>query len=250
MLTPSFGEISAFALDLDGTLADTVPIHKEARLEAYYRMADETRDVRFAFIPDHIHAEAHRHGSNANAIIGWALQSAGIVTDIADKRVQRTVDHKSDIYAELSKNGQNEIPGAINFIGKLLLIEPDNVAIVTAAHKKTEVEPFLRRHLLQASFPIEKLVCYEDVGQTYLKPHPRAYEIIIDRFGLSETPKKLLVLEDSLVGIMSAKAVGATVVAIATTHSQAELADLIGNQKPDYIASDFKQLGSMVGLAN
>jgi|GEM_PF-1412869 len=248
MLTPSFGEITAFALDLDGTLANTTPMHSAARLMAFNRMADETRDRRFAFIPNQLHADAHLHGSSAQAIIGWVLQEAGIVTDLSDKRVQRTVEHKKEIYAKLSELGQDEVPGAINFLQKLLVAEPDNVAIVTAAHKDTEVEPFLKRYSLKDNFPADRLVCYEDVGPDYLKPHPKAYEIIMSRFGLRETPEKLLVLEDTRGGIVAANAVGATVVAIATTHTQAELFKFEGAQKPAYVISDFDELSSMIGL--
>ena len=248
MLTPSFGEISAFALDLDGTLANTNPTHAIARLMAFNIMADETKDIRFAQVLEQIHAEAHTHGSNPQAIIGWALQKAGIVTELTDKRVLRAVELKKEIYAELAERGQDEMPGAINFVRKLLSVAPNRTAIVTAAHKDTEVMPFLSRYLLKEDFPGERLVCHEDVGPNSLKPHPKAYEIMIERFDLHATPKELLVLEDTRGGIMAAKSVGATVVAIATTHSQEELSNLRGEQKPDYIVNNFEQLSAMIGL--
>jgi mannitol-1-/sugar-/sorbitol-6-phosphatase len=55
------------------------------------------------------------------------------------------------------------------------------------------------------------------------KPHPEAYLLAAAKLGVA--PGKCVVVEDAPAGISAARAAGIRVVALATTHSQAELGE-------------------------
>ena len=63
------------------------------------------------------------------------------------------------------------------------------------------------------------LITADDVKRG--KPNPEAYLLAAARLGVR--PEKCVVIEDAPAGISAAHAAGMRVVAVATTHSQAEL---------------------------
>jgi HAD superfamily hydrolase (TIGR01509 family) len=230
----NFKEFSAVTFDFDGTLANTVATHNKARLLAFDQMAEETGDERFRQVTPEIQAEAHRHGSNPLAIIGWALQAAGIVKDIADPLAVRTAQLKKEAYLELCLEGLEPIPHALDFMRSLSKQFPKKIGITTTAHR-VEVMAFVEKHGLHDILPKRNIVTYEDVGPDRMKPDPLAYQISLKRFGLPETPERMLVFEDTPGGLMAATAAGATAVAMCTSHSKDELQ----NAPYDYIFAGF-----------
>ena len=66
------------------------------------------------------------------------------------------------------------------------------------------------------------------------KPNPEIYIKVAQKLGLP--PQQCIVFEDSLSGVLSARAAGAKVVGITTTHTAGELANA------DFIIADFKNL--------
>lgn len=65
----------------------------------------------------------------------------------------------------------------------------------------------------------KEVICADDISNG--KPHPEPYQTMMKR--LSVSPEETLVIEDSLHGIASAKASGATCVALASSFSRREL---------------------------
>lgn len=239
-----FGNIDAFALDFDGTLADTIKTHNEAREQAFVQMAKQTGDERFATVDPAIHAEAHAHGSHPQTIIGWVLMQSGIADSIDYPLVSETVTIKKEIYKELSQNGQDEIPGAASLVRCLARSIPGRLAIVTTAHRETEVLPYLRRYDLDQYFNAEQIIAAEDV--THTKPHPEAYEIFLARVGMQNAPDRAAALEDTWRGIMSANTAGiGTTIAVATTSTREQLSEPQGDERPDFIVDSLKQLEDM-----
>lgn len=246
MPTIELSSFKAFAFDFDGTLANTNATHDLARQKAFEKMAAETGDARYVTIPQDIKDEAHRHGSNPMAIIGWVLQATGLVKDLSDEHVVRTVDYKREIYAELCREGLDQIPNSVEFARHSLRLLPHNVGITTTAHKDSEVMPFLRRYDLYPSISDEHLITCEDVGPDHMKPDPLAYRLTLERFGLAAMPDKLLIFEDTPGGVASAKATGAVAVAVTTTHSREDFLAPAHLYKPDLIVSDFAELIKMI----
>lgn len=245
-----YSNFRAVAFDFDGTLCDTNHLHDTAREEAFRRIAVETGDSRYTNIPSEIHAEAHHHGSNPLTIIGWVLQQAGLVGEDAahDPATLTVVKLKSELYAQSMMTGGEAIGDAVPLIRKLSSRSPGKQAIVTTARRTHEVMPFLNRYKINRYFPDNRLVTCEDVPAERMKPDSLAYEIMLDRFGLTNTPEKMLVIEDSAYGIEAAKKVGATVVAVATTRTEEALNRLQGYQHPDAVAIDFMHLSGMLGI--
>lgn len=230
----------AYVFDFDGTIADTISTHTQARLRAFDRVAQEIGDDRLSEIPPSIHDEAHRHGSNPPAIIGWALQAAGITIAIDDPLAMRIAKAKTQVYHELCANGLNPTAGAPDFVRGLSRIAntaepPRYVGITTTAYRDSEVLPFLIRHKLRSLIPDDHIVAKEDVPHERAKPDPLAYQMTIERAGLQDCPDRMLVFEDTPNGVRAAKAAGATVVAVTTTHTKADLMGVERHYRPDFI---------------
>lgn len=236
---------AAVAYDFDGTIKDSVADHERARQLAFDVMAET--DERFAAIDPAIFAEAHKHGSNPPAIIGWTLEQSGIVADgdpALDPLTQQTVQFKRRFYRELCAQGGVPIAGALQFIRQMSVERPGKEYIVTTAERQTEVIPFLIRHKLTRHFPDVRIVGHEDVDQ--LKPAPQAYQIMLERAGLGDAPERALAIEDSTQGITAAKLAGLTVVGVATTHAADELMSGQPALRPDLIVPDFPELGGLL----
>ncbi len=230
------------ALDLDGTLADTVKTHTQARLEAFAIMAAQMEDPRYLDISADIHAAAHSHGSSPLEIIAWVLREAKITDSTNTEEAQKVAAIKNEIYWVLASRGLPAMPGAVHLVGRLFVNKPGRLAIVTTAHLDTEVMPFLIKHKLARYFRNERIVSREHFNRT--KPDPEPYDTLLSRLSLD--PEKTMAVEDSPLGVESAKRAGMFVVGIATTHTPDQLED--HPYAPDLIADDHKHLASLLGL--
>lgn len=251
MAEMSLKEFKALAVDFDGTLT-VGDLHTPARLTAYERLAQETGDIRFIQIDPGIHLEAHLHASTSAGINAWIMARVGIIDgplDVEHEHVVSLVQHKQSIYSDLVARGQDEVPGATSFIKKASVRKPGKLGIVTTAHI-WEVSPFLERHRLNPYIPRRMIVSAEDLSDPkHVKPNPEAYEIFIGKVSLSD-PADLLVIEDTPFGIESAKRAGATVVAIASSRTHSELANLRDFQMPDAVVKDYAELESLLSVSS
>lgn len=245
-----YRNFEAIAFDFDGTLANTVPLHRQARLDAYAQIAEETGDERYALVPEEVQNEAHMHGTTPAEINGWVLKTAGIIagSNPAGARETRAItERKSYVYSVRMAHGAPAVEGAVEYVRDAHARLPGQLGVVTTARRDTELVPFLRRYDLNSELPARHLVTHSDVIVEELKPHPRAYEIIMERLHVS-SPERLLVLEDSPKGIEAGKKAGATVLAIATEFDVARLRNLQGYQQPDGVAASFGTVRSMTGV--
>jgi sugar-phosphatase len=97
----------------------------------------------------------------------------------------------------------------------LQLLPPDAWAIATSGTKDTAMT-----RLRHTGVPVPSvLITADDVKRG--KPNPEAYLLAAARLGVR--PENCVVIEDAPAGIRAAHAAGMRVVAVATTHSQAEL---------------------------
>ena len=109
-------------------------------------------------------------------------------------------------------DGLIALPGAA-----ALLRAPLRLAIVTSGSRALATV-----RLRGAGLPVpELMVCSDDVGAG--KPDPEPYLIGARLLGVD--PSDCVVLEDAPAGITAGRAAGATVIAVRTTHTDAELAD-------------------------
>jgi sugar-phosphatase len=116
--------------------------------------------------------------------------------------------------AEPSAAGVSAMPGAIELLGSL---PAHRWAIATSAPRV-----MAERWLEHVRMPLPGvLVAAEDVARG--KPAPDPYLRAADLLGVSAG--RCLVIEDAPAGISAAKAAGATVLALLSTHTAADLVD-------------------------
>lgn len=239
-------QFSTIAYDFDGTLKDSVPDHERARQGAFDAMV-AAGDERFAHIDQTIFDEAHLHGSNPPAIIGWVLRESGIVTSedpATDLLTMTVVRLKRELYRDACVTGGTPINGALDFVRRMSVVRPGGEYMVTTAERQAEVIPFLIRHKLTRHFPDIRIVAHEDVDR--LKPDPEAYEQMLERAGLVGCPERVLAIEDSAQGIMAAKRAGIPTVGITTTHTPEELLPAERELYPDAVVPGFAELGKLL----
>jgi mannitol-1-/sugar-/sorbitol-6-phosphatase len=115
--------------------------------------------------------------------------------------------------AELADDeGLEQVPGAARLLATL---EAVPWAVVTSAGPE-----LARRRLVAAGLPLPPvLVSSRDVNRG--KPMPDGYLAAAER--LAVAPAEAVVFEDAPAGIAAGLAAGSTVIAVATTHSAAQL---------------------------
>ena len=118
------------------------------------------------------------------------------------------------------------------------------LALVTGS-KKYEID-FLSSDLsktakfLSPNDFFDYIVTHDDIAES--KPHAESYQKVIDFFKIE--PNRMLVFEDSLIGVTSAKAAGAAVVAIKDKNSIKDWGAI--QEKADYTVDDWEYIKEMI----
>jgi mannitol-1-/sugar-/sorbitol-6-phosphatase len=193
----------ALLVDLDGTLVDsTAPVRR-----AWAAFAD-----RHGLDPEHVHRFAQGRPSR---------ESVRLLAPHADQAAEAEALERAEVG---DTDGIVALPGAGD-----LLSGGRRLAIVTSC---SQVLATVR--LRAASLPIPPvLVSADDVAQG--KPDPTCYLLGARR--LRVDPRRCLVLEDAPAGISAGRAAGARVLALRTTHADADL------HQADAIVDDLSRLG-------
>jgi beta-phosphoglucomutase-like phosphatase (HAD superfamily) len=207
----------AVAFDVEGTLADTIPIHHAARLDAFKAHG-------FGHITREQHELGPTYGSYPVDIIGGVLHAAGEIEKLEPFKnnpiVQAIIATKSKLFEELAKGGFNEMPGAADFVRNVATAFAGRIALVTSSPERFVI-PFLGRYDLVQYFPDELIVNDDTIQAEGLagKPAPDAYLLAMRRLKCIN----MLVFEDTVSGVASAKRAGATVVALGFNQQSAKL---------------------------
>lgn len=207
----------ALIFDLDGVIVDTEPLHLRAKLLAFERHGIRVPDGFFDEFTGRSDRDVAEH---AVARHGDGRASAAEV-----------VAAKHAIFAGLRAE-MTAVPGALAF---LAAVRPKygQLALTTSATRENQRFAFARFAL--APF-FDVVVTAEDIART--KPDPEPYRVTVER--LERAPGECLVIEDSLNGVLSAKAAGCAVAALTTSFPEAALAAA----KPDWIVGSFDALAS------
>lgn len=184
-------ETAALLFDIDGTLVDSTPVVERSwRAWASERRLD----------PDAVLRVCHgRRSADTVALFVPPAERRAAVADL-DRRELEDLD------------GIVALPGSRRLLSRLA---PDRWAAVTSGGRR-----LMRARLQAAGLPApEVLVSGEDV--TNGKPDPEGY--LKAATALGWRIDRCLVIEDAPAGIDAARAAGAQVLAVATTHDPSRL---------------------------
>ncbi len=177
--------------DLDGVLADSTPA--VARVWTYWA-------VKHGFDPDEVVHKAH--GRPSITTVREYLPEGDAESENREIE-QREIEDLGDIKA---------LPGAVELLQAL---PPERWTIVTSCTRSLAVV-----RIRAAGLPLPKyLVTSSDI--TRGKPDPEPYVKGAAKLGLAASD--CVVIEDAGAGVRSGKAAGARVIALRTSHSEAEL---------------------------
>lgn len=244
MHTLNISNFDAVAFDVEGTLADTIPTHHAARLKAFERH-------KFGHITREQHELGPTYGSSMPDIIGGILHAAGEIEKDGEFKnhpvVQDVMSSKAQLFEELAAEGFTEMPGAIDFVRTLAVHFTGRMALVTSSHTRFVV-PFLQRYGINDYFSDDLLITEDVVLAEGLngKPSPDPYLLAKKRLRAG----RLLVFEDTVPGVESAKKAGATVVALGFDKHNAALFKS-GNipYPPDAFAANYQAARKLLGMA-
>ena len=184
--------VRAILFDLDGTLIDS-----SAVVERHWR--------RFASL----------HGLDLGPILAvcHGRRSVDTIREVAPHLDAEAAARELDDGEALDVGGLVLVPGAAELLARLA---PGSWAIVTSGHYE-----LASKRLEALGLPVPPvMVCAENVEHG--KPDPEGYARAAELLGVE--PGACVVVEDAPAGVAAGKALGAPVIALATTHAPSQLA--------------------------
>lgn len=204
----------AFIFDMDGVIIDSNPFHKIALHKfcekyGYQLSEDELRNK--------IYGRTNKQ---------WITNLFG--RKLGEAELHQFAEEKEGLFRELYKNDIKAVNGLKVFLDTLDEYQLSR-AIGTSA-PRSNVDFVISKTNLANYFP----TILDDSFVEHGKPHPEIYLKCAAALGFA--PENCIVFEDSLSGVASARAAGAKVVGVATTHSFEEL------KETDFVITDFADL--------
>lgn len=205
----------AVLFDMDGTLVDSTP----AVTRSWLRWADE-EGVDPALL-------VGRHGVTAAGIIAAVLPER-------DEAARAAALRRIEAIEVGDTEGVVVMPGAVDALAALAGGAPRS-AIVTSSTR-----PLALVRIAAAGLPApDVVVTASDV--TRGKPDPQPFLLAAQHLGVD--PARCLVVEDAPAGLEAGRAAGCATLALATTHTRAELAA----SRPDAVVDDLGAVRVVLG---
>ncbi len=183
-------QFDAVLFDMDGVLVDSEPLWKIAMEEVFSGLGSKLTKTDFQKTVGMRIDQVITYWKN---IEGWKQQVQSIEYEIIDRMIQL-----------VSENGQ-PLPGVQDTVIHLNKIK--SVGLASSSPKKL-IDSVLNKTQLHSYFHGVFSAELEPFG----KPHPAVYLTAANQLGVQ--PNRCLVIEDSLNGIISAKAANMTVICI------------------------------------
>lgn len=236
-------DFDAVAFDVEGTLADTIPTHHEARLQAFATHG-------YGHITRAQQELGPTYGSTPHDIIGGILHAAGEIEKSDPFKnhptVQAIVATRVKVFGDLAAAGFKEMPGASQFVHDIAKHFQGKMALVTSSPEQF-VRPFIEQEGLAQYFPHEYIISADTIQAEGLenKPAPDPFKLAMQRLDA----KKLLVFEDTVSGAASAKQAGATVIALGFDKHNAKLF-AAGKlpYPPDVVVANYDEAKKVLGM--
>jgi HAD superfamily hydrolase (TIGR01509 family) len=211
-------QLSSIIFDMDGVLIDSEPVHKLAKKRAFERFGMS--------LPEDVY-EKYRGRPDDTMMIE-------VVRSIGDKNLEpEELIHIKHEEFEAIEHMVVPVRGAKEFV--LWARTRYRIALATSATPRNR-RAALSLLGLENSFD----VIVDSSGFSKPKPDPEVFERAI--LGLGTSAEECLVIEDSLNGILAAKAAGCIAAAIPTSFTKQELA----RSGADFVVDNFEQLRGLI----
>lgn len=243
MLELKLSNFDAVAFDLEGTLADTIPAHHATRAQAF-------KEHGLGHITKEQHELGPTYGSSHFDILGGILHAAGeIDKDLPfdqNEKVLQIIETKGALFKQTAAEGFDAMPGAIEFVKAIAPHFVGRLALVTSSEEEF-IHPFFERYGIGALFKPELVIGHESVINEGLdvKPSGDPYTLAMRRMNI----ERLLVFEDTVSGVASAKRAGAFVIALAFDKQNSLLLKKGGLEfPPDMIFDSYEDAAAALQL--
>lgn len=207
--------LKAIIFDMDGTLVDSIPFHKEAWLIFLKKHNVLLNPEEF---------QAQNHGNIDEMIRRFFGQ------DLPDEKVIQLGQEKENTYRELYKNHIHEIAGLTSLLNKMNDLEIK--ASLATMGDTPNIDFVLDKLSIKKYF--HSLTGGHEI--TNGKPDAEIFNLALKKLNLNSSD--CIVIEDSIDGVISATQAGIKVIGITTSYSEDEL-------KANgcfYVISDFHEL--------
>lgn len=188
--------IEAVIFDMDGVIADTLPLHQEASQRMWGRHGiDWTPELAQNII-----------GMRIKEALDWQLRRTNLQLDLDE-----LVREREDIYLELLGNSYPPMPGVLDSLQQL---QGRYKLAVVSSSERTSVDLVLKTFGIENVFDF--VLSGSDVKKS--KPHPEMYRTTAEK--LNVAPEQCVVIEDAEHGVVSAWLAGMHVIAIPNERTQ------------------------------
>ena len=211
--------LRGIVFDMDGVVIDSHPAHRRAWQNFLRATGREVTDTELDFVLD---------GRKRDEILCYFLG------ELKPLQIAQYGALKDEMLQQLSE-GLRLLPGIVEFLNSLSHAGI-RIALATSAGRRRTCGTL--EELGLAPY-FEAIVTGDEVGKG--KPDPAIYRLVAER--LDETPESLLVVEDAVSGVKSARAAGMRCLGVASPQR----ADALRDAGADPIISDFRSL-SLVRL--
>lgn len=195
---------------MDGVIVDSNPAHKIA-LKRFCKKYG--KDLSEEELREKIYGRRNQD---------WLIKIFG---PLDESRMRSYADEKEELFREIYASDIRPLRGLPDFLKRLE--EKDLPRAIATSAPRSNVDFTLERTGLGSFFDTILDDSFVDEG----KPHPDIY--LKTAKALHFDPANCVVFEDSLAGVISARAAGCKVVGLTTTHTREEL------RETDLVIDDF-----------
>lgn len=206
--------LRGIVFDMDGVVIDSHPAHKRAWQKFLHAVGRDVTDTELDFVLD---------GRKRDEILCYFLG------ELKPAQIAQYGALKDEMLQQLGED-LRPLPGIIEFLNSL---SPAGIRIALATSAGRQRTCGTLEELGLARY-FDAIVTGDDVGKG--KPDPAIYRLVAER--LNETPESLLVVEDAVSGVKSARAAGMRCLGVASPQRAGALRDA----GADPIISDFRSL--------
>ena len=243
--------------DIDDTLLDNKPdisgggLHERSRLQAVQEVGKKhgIKELEHISIKDNWDAFQTAPVHTIESAVWNMFVRAGladsVVPNLDDPLLKEIVKRKDELHEVIMIEEADEVAGASAFVKKLAASGLQDTLAIASSAARRDVDIFLRKKGIDDCFPPERITTKEDI--THSKPNPEIFNRAFDTLGLPEADRsQVCAFEDDARGIMSARAAGLYVCAIATRFPKEELMAL--EVPPHVVADSFAEFEELFGL--